>query len=61
MYRLLEEEIVPEFYDRDADDIPQAWVARVKRSMRTLIPEFSAARMVSEYESRIYHSQDHQH
>ena len=59
MYRLLEEEIVPEFYDRDADDIPQAWVARVKRSMRTLIPALSAARMVSEYESRIYHSQEH--
>src|SRR4051794_29827532 len=61
MYRLLEEEIVPEFYDRDADDIPQAWVVRVKRSMRTLIPQFSAARMVSEYESRIYRSQEHPH
>jgi starch phosphorylase len=61
MYRLLEEDVVPEFYDRDSDDIPQAWVARVKRSMRTLIPDFSAARMLSEYESRIYHSKEHEH
>jgi starch phosphorylase len=61
LYRLLQEEVVPEFYDRDADDIPQAWVARVKRSMRTLIPDFSAARMLSEYESRIYHSREHEH
>lgn len=51
---LLEGEIVPEFYDRDADGVPQAWIARVRRSMRTLIPAFSATRMVSEYEDRIY-------
>ena len=56
MYRLLEHEIIPEFYDRDGDGIPQAWIARVKRSMRTLIPAFSAARMVADYEDRVYRS-----
>ncbi|MEY2517302.1 MAG: glycogen phosphorylase [bacterium] len=54
LYRLLEDEVVPEFYERDEAGIPQAWIARVKRSMRTLIPEFSATRMVQEYEQRIY-------
>jgi starch phosphorylase len=54
LYRLLEDEIVPEFYDRDAAGLPQAWIERVKRSMRTLIPAFSATRMLSEYEQRIY-------
>ncbi len=54
LYRLLEDEVVPEFYDRDEAGIPQAWIARVKRSMRTLIPAFSATRMVQEYEAKIY-------
>ncbi len=54
LYRLLEQEIAPEFYARDAAGLPAAWIARVKRSMRTLIPAFSATRMVSEYEQRIY-------
>ena len=54
LYRLLEREVVPEFYARDEAGVPQAWTARVKRSMRTLIPAFSAARMVAEYEQRVY-------
>ncbi len=54
LYRLLEDEIVPEFYDRDAAGLPIAWIERMKRSMKTLIPAFSATRMVSEYEQSIY-------
>jgi glycogen phosphorylase len=54
LYRLLEDEIVPEFYERDDAGIPVAWIERVRRSMRTLIPAFSATRMVSEYEQKIY-------
>ena len=57
-YRLLEQEVAPEFYERDGDGIPQAWIARVKRSMRTLIPPFSAARMLEEYERRVYRAPD---
>jgi starch phosphorylase len=54
LYRLLEHEVVPEFCDRDAGDIPRAWTRRVKRSMRTLIAAFSATRMLREYEDRMY-------
>jgi starch phosphorylase len=54
LYRLLESEVLPEFYERDEAGIPQAWTARIKRSMRTLIPAFSAVRMLAEYEDRVY-------
>jgi glycogen phosphorylase len=54
LFRLLEKEIVPEFHDRDPDGIPQAWVRRMKASMRTLMPEFSASRMMRDYEDRMY-------
>jgi starch phosphorylase len=51
---LLEERVIPEFYDRDAAGRPTAWLARMRRSMRVLSPEFSAARMVSNYERELY-------
>ena len=54
LYGLLEREVVPAFYARDEAGIPQAWIERVKRSMRTLIPAFSATRMLAEYEARVY-------
>jgi starch phosphorylase len=54
LFGLLEREVVPEFYARDGAGIPQAWIARVKRSMRTLIPAYSATRMVADYEQRVY-------
>jgi starch phosphorylase len=54
MYRTLEEEIVPRFYERDDKDIPRRWVAMMKRSIQTLVPLFSSDRMVAEYAERIY-------
>jgi starch phosphorylase len=54
MYRVLEEEIVPRFYDRDPDGIPRQWVRMMKRSIQTLVPAFSSDRMVAEYARRIY-------
>ncbi len=54
VYRLLEEEVVPSFYDRDAAGIPRAWVARIRASMGRLTPRFSANRMVREYTERLY-------
>jgi starch phosphorylase len=54
LYRLLEEEIVPAFYDRDGDDIPRRWLAVVKEAIRTVAPRFSARRMVKEYAERMY-------
>jgi glycogen phosphorylase len=54
LYRLLEEEIVPAYYDRDASHVPRRWVAIVKESIRTVGPRFCARRMVKEYAERMY-------
>jgi glycogen phosphorylase len=49
LYGLLEREIVPEFYRRDADGISRPWIHRVRESMARLTPVFSANRTVREY------------
>jgi starch phosphorylase len=54
LFRRLEEEIVPLFYDRDAAGVPRGWVERMRASMASLAPRFSANRMVSEYVERYY-------
>ena len=54
LFRLLEEEVAPEFYQRGGDGIPRDWVARVRRSLRTLGPEFGAGRMLEDYEKKVY-------
>ena len=54
LYRLLEQEVVPAFYDRDADGLPRAWLARMRASIRTLAPAFCAGRMLDDYLERIY-------
>jgi starch phosphorylase len=54
LYRLLEEEVVPAFYDRDRGQVPHRWIAIVKESIRSVAPRFSARRMVKEYVERMY-------
>jgi starch phosphorylase len=54
VYSLLENEVVPCFYDRDDIGIPRAWVARMRKSMAELTPQFSANRMMREYVDRMY-------
>jgi starch phosphorylase len=54
LYRLLEEDIVSAFYDRGADRIPHAWVAKIKESIRSVAPRFCARRMVKEYVEKMY-------
>jgi starch phosphorylase len=51
---LLEREVVPLFYERDADGIPRRWLARVRRSMQTLLRRFSAERMLRDYVEILY-------
>ncbi|UCH29422.1 MAG: alpha-glucan family phosphorylase, partial [Myxococcales bacterium] len=51
---LLEGEILPTYYDRDENDVPLAWVDRMKASMSSIIPRFSARRMVSNYADTFY-------
>ncbi len=54
LYDLLEHDVVPLFYDRQADNLPRAWIARMKRSLRMLCPTFSTNRMLWEYAERYY-------
>ena len=54
LYGLLEREIIPEFYARDAQGIPRAWVERIRASMANLAPSFSSNRMMREYVERHY-------
>ncbi len=54
LYRLLEEDVVPAYYDRDRANVPHRWVAIVKEAIRTVAPRFSARRMVKEYTERMY-------
>jgi glycogen phosphorylase len=54
LYRVLEQAVIPAYYDRDAEAIPRRWIAMMKRSIQTLAPEFNSDRMVAEYAERIY-------
>ncbi len=54
VYRVLEEEVVPMFYDRDANGVPRRWVQMVKQAIRTVAPQFCARRMVKQYVKELY-------
>ena len=54
LYDLLEREVIPEFYTRDENGIPTAWVKRMRESMARLTPRFSANRTVREYTEQHY-------
>lgn len=54
LYNLLEHEVAPSFYDRDADGIPQDWVRRMKASVAAFAPVFNTSRMVAEYAEKAY-------
>jgi len=54
IYNMLENEIIPLFYTRSADNVPRAWIRRIKNSIKWIAPHFSAHRMVAEYTRRFY-------
>lgn len=54
LYSILEQEVIPTFYTRDATGIPTGWVARMRESMARLTPRFSANRTVREYTEHYY-------
>ncbi len=54
LYERLERDVIPEFYSRDEQGIPTAWVKRMRESMARLTPQFSASRTVKEYTERHY-------
>ncbi len=54
LYHLLEEEIVPLFYERDRRGVPHGWIKVAKNAIRTVTPVFSARRMLKEYAAKMY-------
>lgn len=53
-YRILENQVIPEFYQRDEGGLPRAWLARIRASLRSIGPAFSADRMLADYLARCY-------
>ena len=56
LFDLLERQVVPMFHERDADGVPQRWVAMMRRSLMTHGPRFSATRMLREYAAAHLHA-----
>ena len=54
LYRILEEEVVPRYYDRGKDGLPAAWVELMRRSMASTIWRFSTTRMLHDYVEKMY-------
>jgi starch phosphorylase len=52
--KVLKEEVVPCFYDRDSRGIPRKWIAKIRRSMATMLPKFTTWRMVQDYVNQYY-------
>jgi glycogen phosphorylase len=54
LYKVLTGEVIPLFFQRDAQGIPRQWIQRIRRAMVTLVPQFTTARMVKEYAEKYY-------
>ena len=54
LYDILENEIIPLYYNRDPKEISHSWIARMKGSLKTIVPQFSTRRMVKEYVEKLY-------
>jgi starch phosphorylase len=54
IYDVLEQEIIPTFFNRGDDGVPREWVRRMKRNIRSIVPEFNTNRMVKEYVEKSY-------
>ncbi len=54
LYEALTEQVVPMFYNRDENGIPRDWIQRMRRSMATMVSQFTTDRMVKEYTNKFY-------
>ena len=54
LYAVLEEQVLPAYYERDEAGLPQRWIALMRESIAELGPRFGTARMVAEYVERLY-------
>jgi starch phosphorylase len=54
LYQLLEEKIVPLYYERDRQGVPHGWIKVAKNTIRSITPAFSARRMLKEYTIKMF-------
>ena len=54
LYKVLTTEVIPTFYDRDANGIPRRWIRKIRNAMATIVPQFSTHRQVREYVEKYY-------
>ena len=54
LYKALTEEVIPTYFNRDANGIPREWLKKVRRAMVTLVPQYSTWRMVRDYTEKFY-------
>ncbi len=57
IYNILENEIVPSFYERNKNDVPEKWVGYIKNTLAQVSPNFTTARMIRDYKDRYYNPQ----
>ena len=56
LFRVLSEEVIPTFYNRDANGIPRAWIKKIRHAMATIVPQYNTWRMVQDYSEKYYKS-----
>ncbi len=54
LYKTLTQQVIPLFYDRDAQGVPRRWIQMIRRAMVTLVPQYTTDRMVKEYTEKYY-------
>jgi len=54
LYRTLTQQVIPMFFNRDANGVPREWIQRIRRAMVTLVPKYNTWRMVQEYTRKYY-------
>ncbi len=54
LFKTLEDDVIPLYYERTPDDVPVKWIARMKENLRTITPQFSTTRMLKEYVTNLY-------
>jgi len=54
LYKVLTGEVIPCFFNRDAQGVPRQWIQKIRRAMVTLVPQFNTCRMVQEYTQKYY-------
>ncbi|MCY1721154.1 alpha-glucan family phosphorylase [Prolixibacteraceae bacterium Z1-6] len=57
IYDILEQEVVPAYYERNSQDIPEKWVGFVKNTIANVAPHFTTGRMIKDYQDRYYNPQ----